>query len=87
MVSHALKALSRQVTGRAKGLKGRPMPVAGRVLPVVNHVLAVAIGLLAVRASAQQAYEATDLGTVGGKTSTGFGINDNDQVVGSSTIG
>lgn len=36
-------------------------------------------------ASAQQAYEARDLGTLGGATSAGYGINDSGQVVGSAT--
>src|SRR5579862_4829979 len=37
------------------------------------------------RATAQQAYELTDLGTLGGTTTTGFAINSSGQVVGSST--
>jgi|SRR5579862_584958 len=38
------------------------------------------------RAAAQQAFELTDLGTLGGTTSIGHGINDSGQVVGDSTI-
>jgi len=37
------------------------------------------------RTAAQQAFELTDLGTLGGTTSTGVGINAAGQVVGSST--
>ena len=36
-------------------------------------------------ANAQQAYQVTDLGTLGGTTSTGYGLNDSGQVVGSAT--
>jgi probable HAF family extracellular repeat protein len=59
--------------------------LCGRGLRVAQFLaLAAAIGG-SYQASAQQAYEVADLGTLGGATSVGYGINDAGQVVGSAT--
>jgi len=46
---------------------------------------AVLIGACPWLALAQQAYEVTDLGTLGGSTANAYGLNSSGQVVGSST--